>query len=47
LVWEDASGTVTLSFNAPEYIVTRHDLPRDLLANIAGGSALMQKAAEP
>jgi uncharacterized protein (DUF302 family) len=26
LIWEDESGTVWISYNDPEYLVTRHDL---------------------
>jgi len=46
LVWEDESGRVWLSCNAPEYLQQRHGFPVDLLKNIAGASALIQKAVE-
>jgi uncharacterized protein (DUF302 family) len=46
LAWEDVSGTVRLSFNAPEYLVTRHGLPGTLIGNIAGVRTLVEKAAE-
>jgi uncharacterized protein (DUF302 family) len=46
LVWEDADGTVWVSYNAPEYLKQRHHLPDDLMANIAGAGALLQQAAE-
>jgi uncharacterized protein (DUF302 family) len=47
LAWEDAEGAVWLSFNAPEYLQTRHGFPPALIANIAGVRALVQKAAAP
>src|SRR5258707_11752370 len=46
LAWEDERGRVWLSYNAPEYLQQRHGFPADLLKNIAGASALMQKAVE-
>jgi uncharacterized protein (DUF302 family) len=35
LIWEDKSGSVWISYNAPAYLMARHGLPEDLLANIA------------
>ena len=46
LAWEDESGRVWVSYNAPEYLQQRHGFPADLLKNIAGASALIQKAVE-
>ena len=46
LAWEDESGKVWLSYNASEYLQQRHGFPVDLLKNIAGASALIQKAVE-
>jgi uncharacterized protein (DUF302 family) len=46
LVAEDAEGKVWLSYNAPEYLQTRHGLPPDLLQNIAAAGTLAAKAAE-
>ena len=46
LAWQDAHGKVWLSYNAPEYLQQRHGFPADLLKNIAGSAALMQKAVE-
>ena len=46
LAWQDAQGKVWLSYNAPEYLQQRHDIASDLLKNIAGPAALMQKAVE-
>src|SRR6202521_2879812 len=46
LAWQDEQGKVWLSYNAPEYLQQRHGFPADLLKNIAGISALIQKAVE-
>ena len=46
LAWEDEHGQVWLSYNAPEYLQQRHGVPSDLLKNIAGIAALIQKAVE-
>jgi uncharacterized protein (DUF302 family) len=46
LVWEDAQGTVWLSYNSPEYLRERHGLPRELLQNIAVVETLAAKAGE-
>ena len=44
LAWEDASGKVWLSYNTPEYLKQRHNIPDELLKNISGVGALLQKA---
>jgi uncharacterized protein (DUF302 family) len=46
LAWEDEKGQVWLSYNSPEYLRERHGFPPELLKNIAGIGALIQKAAE-
>jgi uncharacterized protein (DUF302 family) len=46
LVWEDAGGEVWLSYNSPEYLQQRHNVPDDLVKNIAGVGALLQRAVE-
>jgi uncharacterized protein (DUF302 family) len=46
LAWQDGEGKVWLSYNAPEYLQQRHGIPPDLLKNIAGPAALLQKAVE-
>ena len=46
LVWEDAERKVWLSYNSPEYLASRHNLPGELLQNIAIVAALAAKAAE-
>ena len=46
LAWEDGSGKVWLSYNTPEYLKQRHNIPDELLKNISGVGALLQKALE-
>ena len=46
LAWEDEQGRVWLSYNAPEYLQERHAIPADLIKNLAGAGALIQKAVE-
>jgi len=45
LVWEDADGAVWLSWNSPEYLQQRHNVPPDLVKNIAFAAALAAQAA--
>ena len=44
LFWQDAYGKVWLSYNDPSYLQQRHHVPAELLPNIAGVSALFEKA---
>jgi uncharacterized protein (DUF302 family) len=46
LVAEGAEGKVSVSYNAPEYLATRHNLPAELLPNIAIVGALAATAAQ-
>lgn len=46
LVWEDEQGATWLSYNTPEYLRDRHNIPAELIANIAAVEALAAKAAE-
>jgi len=46
LVAEAADGSVTISYNSPEYLRERHHLPEELIANIAIIQTLAKKAAE-
>ena len=46
LVAQDDQGKVTISYNSPEYLRQRHNLPHDLLQNISVVEALAAKAAE-
>ncbi len=45
LVWQDTGGKVWLSYNSPEYLQQRHNIPPELLKNIAGPTPLLQGAA--
>jgi uncharacterized protein (DUF302 family) len=45
LVAEGADGKVSISYNAPEYLQSRHNLPAELLSNIAMVGGLVDKAA--
>lgn len=46
LAWQDEQGQVWLSYNTPEYLQERHGFPAEMIKNIAGVSALIQKAVE-
>jgi uncharacterized protein (DUF302 family) len=46
LVCEDAGGKVWVSYNSPEYLKQRHNIPDDLLQNIAGIGPLLEKVVE-
>ena len=46
LVWEDDKGKVWITQNSPEYLKERHGIPDNLVANLAGAGALIQKAVE-
>ncbi len=43
LIWQEAGGQVRVSYNSPEYLKQRHDIPDDLLKNIAGIGFLLEK----
>lgn len=46
LIWQDAQGKVWVSYNSPAYLQERHNLPAELLQNIAVVETLAAKAAE-
>jgi uncharacterized protein (DUF302 family) len=46
LVWEDPQGKAWLSYNSPEYLAERHDLPKDLVQNLAVVATFAAKAGE-
>jgi uncharacterized protein (DUF302 family) len=46
LVWEDAGGRVWVSYNSPEYLQQRHNVPADLIKNISGAASLLQLAVK-
>jgi uncharacterized protein (DUF302 family) len=45
LVWQDDAGKVWMSYNAPEYLRDRHQLPPELMGNIAIVTQLARAAA--
>ena len=44
LAWEDAEGHSWLSYESPEFLISRFSLPATLAANIAGVRALCEAA---
>ena len=46
LVWEDVHEKVWVSYNSSEYLKDRHDLPQELMQNIAVVETLAAKAGE-
>lgn len=46
LVWEDAGGKVWLSYNTAEYLKERHNIPDDLMKNIAVIGPLLQSVVQ-
>jgi len=46
LAWEDADGTVWLSYNRPDFLKQRHGLSDDQLKPLAPLGALIEKAAK-
>jgi uncharacterized protein (DUF302 family) len=44
LVWAESEGRVWLSFNSPEYLQQRHNVPENLIGNIAGARKLFEEA---
>jgi uncharacterized protein (DUF302 family) len=46
LVWEDVEGKVWVTYNTPVYLQERHNLPPELLPNIAVIEALAKTVAE-
>jgi len=46
LIWEDGEGRVWVTYNSPAYLQRRHNLPADVLTNIAVIEKLAKGAAE-
>ncbi len=46
LAWQDADGKTWLSYNRPDYLQQRHNVPENLIKNIAGVGALLKQAVE-
>jgi uncharacterized protein (DUF302 family) len=45
LVWSNADARTRVAYNDPEYVGRRHGLSAELIRNIAGFGALVEKAA--
>jgi uncharacterized protein (DUF302 family) len=46
LVWEDSEGKVRVSYNDSIYLQRRHNISEELLKNISGIRALLEKSVE-
>ena len=46
LVWQDTQGKVWISYNSPAYLQERHNVPQELLPNIAVIETLAAKSSE-
>jgi uncharacterized protein (DUF302 family) len=46
LVWEDEAGKVWISYNSADYLRGRHNVPEELMKNIAAAEGIAAKAAE-
>jgi uncharacterized protein (DUF302 family) len=46
LVSEGADGRTRIAYNDPEYLMERHGLPREFMANIGGIAEIARKIAE-
>jgi|SRR5450631_2288661 uncharacterized protein (DUF302 family) len=46
LVWEDAEGKVWVSYNSPDYLKQRHNIPDELVKNVAGAGAVIEEAVK-
>ena len=44
LVWADADKKIWVSYNTPEYLAQRHQIPPDLVKNISGVKPLIEAA---
>jgi uncharacterized protein (DUF302 family) len=45
LVSEDESGRVWVSYNSPQYLEVRHNIPNELLKNISGIVGIVESVA--
>ena len=46
LAWEDAEGRVWLSYNSPDYLQSRHNIPDALVKNLAAVGPLLEEAVK-
>jgi uncharacterized protein (DUF302 family) len=46
LIWEPTAGKVWVSYNSPEYLKQRHNIPDELVKNIAGIGPLLESVVK-
>jgi uncharacterized protein (DUF302 family) len=46
LVWEDEAGKVWVSYNSTDYLRSRHNVPTELMQNLAAAEAVAAAAAK-
>jgi uncharacterized protein (DUF302 family) len=46
LIWEDTAGKVWVSYNTPEYLKQRHNIPDELVKNIVGIGPLLESVVK-
>jgi uncharacterized protein (DUF302 family) len=46
LVWEDGAGKVWISYNSADYLRSRHNVPAELMQNLAAAEGIATKASE-
>lgn len=46
LVWEDETGKVWLTYNAPEYLGNRHNLPESMIGSLNKLADVLSEAAK-
>ena len=46
LISEDSAGKTWITYNSAEYLLQRHGVPPELIKNLAGAGALIEKAVE-
>lgn len=46
LVWEDETGNVWISYNSADYLGSRHNVPAELMQNLAATEAIAAMAAK-
>jgi uncharacterized protein (DUF302 family) len=44
LIWQDVDGAAWLSYNSPEYLQQRHNIPEALIQNIAAIRSICEEA---
>jgi uncharacterized protein (DUF302 family) len=46
LVWEDEAGKAWISYNSADYLGSRHNVPTELMQNLAAAEAIAAAAAK-